>query len=712
MKQIYNWEKATVFDVEADNLLDEATLIHVLSCHMQNGKTASIRGSDVERLRAFFQWHLDNEVPVVAHNGIGYDIPLIEKLLSIDLENLIVIDTLPISWYLNFERKKHGLDSFHEDYGIEKPKVEDWENLSFEEYQHRCQEDVKINKALWEDFKARLIDMYSIAQVEIDAGSVGSKRMSDEEVIYLDQFAGSSVTESINRLLTYLMFKMDCARLQEQTGWEVDEEFLYKSIEEMTEEATKARAELESVMPKVAKYIPKKKPAKPFLKTGELSASGKSWQEVVGLYKSKEADEYGNLKVIESNKPDEFKVLKEYEEPNANSSEQIKAFLFSKGWIPQTFKYERDYEAFNQWIASKPKEGAHHSAWSNWKSARPKDREIPQITVNGDEGKELCHSLQELAEEVPEIKLYAKYNVLKHRIGVLEGFKRDMRGGKLKARIAGLTNTLRMRHAEIVNLAGVDKPYGKVIRGVLVAGKGKTSVGSDMSSLEDRVKHHFMLPHDPEYVATMQAPDFDPHVLMALSAGMITKAEFDEFKSGVKKPHVVKARKGGKATNYASVYNAGPATIARAAGVSLKEGEQLHEGYWKLNWAVKEVADEQVVIKDSRGNKWLINPINGHCYSLRKESDRFSTLCQGTGAYFFDMWLDEILERMQDRYKRKSLTGQMHDENIFVIKDLERFRVDFEDMIKQAIEAVNEKFNLRRKLGCETQFGQRYSEIH
>src|SRR5690606_24643764 len=118
--------------------------------------------------------------------------------------------------------------------------------LSYEEYEHRCQEDVKINKALWEDLKARLVDMYTIAQAEINAGNVGGKRMSEDEEIYLDQFVGSSVDEAIDRLLTFLMFKMDCARLQEKTRWDVDTELLENSIAELTEEGAKAKAELES----------------------------------------------------------------------------------------------------------------------------------------------------------------------------------------------------------------------------------------------------------------------------------------------------------------------------------------------------------------------------------------------------------------------------------------------------------------------------------
>jgi len=712
MKLIHNWQKATVFDLESDGLLREATKIHVLCCQMDGGKNVTIKGSDTDRIKKFFDYHIDNQIPLVVHNGISFDVVLVEKLLGIDLSKLMVIDTLALSWYLNFNRNKHGLGTFHEDYGIEKPPVEDWQNLSYEEYAHRCSEDVKINVALWKDLKQRLIEIYTLAQAKIDDGSVGGKRMSEDEKIYLDQFVGSSVEDAINRILTFLMFKMDCAKLQEQTGWDVDVELLESSIEELTEEGIKAKAELESVMPMVPQYSDRKAPAKAYKTNGELSASGKAWEEIKELIRTKAVDDKGTPMTKPSNKEGCVKVLTGYKEPNANSPDQIKAFLYSKGWVPQSFKYERDDEAFNRWIASKPREGANRQAWNNWKEARPEDRAIPQITVGGEEGKELCPSLEELAEEVPEIRVYAKYCVLKHRLGVLNGFKRDLYNGKLQARINGFTNTLRVQHAEIVNLAGVDKPYGKIVRGVLVAGKGRVSAGSDLSSLEDRTKHHFMLPHDPEYVATMQEDDFDPHILMALTAGMVTQEEFDQFKLGNKTANAKAARKKGKTTNYASVYNAGAAKIAQAAGVPLEEGKRLHEAYWKLNWAVKAIADEQVVVVDSRGDKWLVNPVNGFCYSLRKESDRFSTLAQGTGSFFFDMWVDNILTKMEEKYRKKTLTGSFHDENIIVFKDTPQYREEFKEIIHSSIEKVNEDFKLRRKLGCETQFGFRYSEIH
>jgi hypothetical protein len=532
LKAITNWRNATVFDAESDGFLDVATKLHVLSYQMQMKGVSSFNAAlQTERIKALFIWHMDNKVPVVAHNGICFDIPLIEKLLGLDLTNLMVIDTLAISWYLNPERNLHGLDSFHEDYGIAKPKVQDWDNQPYEVYENRCQEDVKINKALWEDLKSRLIDMYSRAKVEIDLGKVGGKRMFPTEVIYIDQYKGSTVDEAIDRILTFLMFKMDCARLQERTQWEADVVSLTASQEKLSKIVLEAKAKLESVMPKVPKYTLKKKPADPYKMSGDLSVHGEKWFKVLAQFEAKEVDDLGNLMVKESNKPNELKTLKEYEPPSASSPLQIKSFLFSKGWVPLTFKYEKDEELFAAWVASKPKEGAQRGSWTAWKAKKPPEREIPQVTKAGEDGKELCQSVLDLAEEIPEIMLYADYNVAKHRLGVVDGFLRDLRDGKwLQARIGGFTNTLRVQHRELVNLPGVDKAHGEDIRGGLIAGFKKILLGSDMSSLEDRIKINFMMTHDQVYVEQLSEKGYDPHLAMAVVAGMITEDEKEFYK--------------------------------------------------------------------------------------------------------------------------------------------------------------------------------------
>lgn len=721
MKNIQNWKLATVADIEADGLLENATLFHVLSFHMSDGKNGSIDGNDHTRLKKFLDYHIINKIPLVIHRGILFDIPLCEKLLGIDLSELMVIDTLALSWYLNTKRKIHGLDSFLEDYGIPKPKVgeAEWvtpirgikteirvegkgkertkiltykyikkpevlseeyhkvgidiakEDLilignmeSDEDYQlrreehkklmiHRCEEDVKINLLLWQDFMRRLHEMYTVVKECIDSGKVNPKRVSSDESVYLDRYVNNStVDEYIERCLTFLMFKMDCARLQEKTRWKVDVDYLEESEKLLTELHTKAKDKLESIMPLVPKYSLRKKPSgDPLKKDGTLKASVVKWNDTIDQLGMK--DHFGNEMVLTTKNENEVRLLTKYEDPNANSSDQLKKYFFSHGWEPENFEYVKDKDAMEAWV-----EGGFR------KEDKPVPRKVPQISINGDEGKELCPSILRLAEKVPEIMAYDSYTTVKHRLDVIKSFIRDMREGHLQARIGGFTNTLRVQHRELVNLIGVDKPYGENIRGTLTCEEDEILLGSDLSSLEDRTKHHFMLPHDPKYVATMMSDDYDPHILTAHSAGLVTDSELEGFKlgtlSGAIKESVSKARKGGKCTNYASVYGGSPEAISRSAGIDLSLAKKLHKGYWDLNWSVKAIAEEQCVFEDSHRQKWLINPINGIAYSLRTEKDRFSTLCQGTGSFFFDMWVDRILEQMKLTFKTKKLTGSFH----------------------------------------------------
>jgi hypothetical protein len=687
----------------------------------------------------------------------------------------MVIDTMALSWYLNISREQHGLDTFLEDYGIAKPKVGDaeWvkpirgikvstrnegkgkerkkvlvykyinEDLfdlpdNYEEYginypsldkeliastepeedynqrvnQHqdlmnfRCSEDVKINLALWQDFMKRLYEIYSITKSCIDSGKVNPKRMDTNETTYLDRYVNnSSIDEYIERCLTFLMFKMDCARLQEKTRWKADVEYLDNTFRELSERINEAKSTLEGVMPPVPKYSPRKRPkGDPYKKDGTPKVTTVKWNNTVEQFGKK--DQYGNEMVLLTDDPDVVKLLTKYENPNANSTDQLKKFFFSYGWVPETFEFVKDKEAQEKWVQSGFK-----------KELKPKPRKIPQISRNGDNGKELCPSIVRLSEEVPEVMAYDSYTTIKHRLDIVKGFKRDMsEDGYLKARIGGFTNTLRVKHRECVNLPAVDKPYGENVRGALTCDEGEVLLGSDLSSLEDRTKHHFMLPHDPKYVETMLADDYDPHILTAHSAKMVTDEELTGFKAGTLsgdvKDAVSKARKGGKCTNYASVYGGSPEAIARSAGIDINLAKQLHRGYWELNWSVKAIADEQCVFEDSRKQKWLINPVNGIAYSLRTEKDRFSTLCQGTGSFFFDMWVDRILTVMKSKFGRKTLTGSFHDEVIICYKDSPRGREVVTKIINDAIDWVSAKFMLRRSLGCDVQHGKRYSDIH
>lgn len=485
MKQIKNWQKASVADLETDNLLFDLTKIHIVGIKLHDKEEVVIKGDDLTRINKMLDYHIDNEIPIVGHNFICFDVPAMEKVLERDLSKLMVVDTMALSWYLNINNKSHSIETLAKDYGGEQKYFIDedaWENLSWEDAVERVSSDVRLNHIIWEDFKERLREMYSLSKEQIDLGNVGGTRIDDDEVTYVDSLRGLSVDEHIDRLLTFLMFKMDCLRLQEKTMWEVDVEYLKQSQEELSEFVEHAAKELESVMPDVPKYTKRNKPKVMYKQDGTVSAAGKRWNTVLDKYKSKERDDKGNLLVIDRN-GDLYEITK-YDPPNIASSQQVKDFLFSKGWEPQTFNYVRDDGKFQAWIDSKPPKGSKRGAWTKWKNSKPEDRAIPQVTTDGEEGKELCPSVIKLISKVPEVKALDNYSMVKHRLGVAEGFLKNLKFDKyLQARASGFTNTLRLKHSECVNLPDASKPYAEALRGCLVAGEGNISIGSDLSSL-------------------------------------------------------------------------------------------------------------------------------------------------------------------------------------------------------------------------------------
>ena len=141
----------TVFDIETDGL--NPTKIHVISWMDDNGVVQHTH--DYVAMRIL----LEEASILIGHNIVRYDIPAVEKILGVQISAKLV-DTLALSWYLNFDRGAHGIEGYGEDYGVPKPKITDWSTLTPEEYAHRCNEDVKINTRLWRDLELKLKRLY------------------------------------------------------------------------------------------------------------------------------------------------------------------------------------------------------------------------------------------------------------------------------------------------------------------------------------------------------------------------------------------------------------------------------------------------------------------------------------------------------------------------------------------------------------------------
>jgi len=621
-----------VFDIETDGLLDTVTKIHCLSvAHVHNGEVRTFSFTDMQDIKNFFT----SPKTLVGHKIITYDIPVVEKILGIKVVGKFY-DSLGLSWYLYPHRFEHGLESWGDDLGIAKPVITDWENQSIHDYLHRCNTDVQINLKLFFKQLDFLIKMYG-------------------------------EWSKVDRLMSYLSFKLDCAREQEEIKWRLDIVKCEKALIDLEVIKEEKFQILSKIMPQNVKYKIVSKPAKMFKKDGTPSSAGIKWFEMLdanGLSLDYEED---------------LKVIKSTEVANPNSHKQLKDWLFSLGWIPRIYN-----------------------------TSKSTGEEIPQVSLPMGAG--ICKSVKELYSLCPDLESLEGLYIVSHRIGIFKGFLRDVNNeGFIMAQIKGFTNTLRFQHTTLVNLPSVHKLYSEDIRGSLIAPtENHVLCGSDMSSLEDSTKQHYMYFFDPEYVKEMRIPGFDPHLDIAVLSGLLTNEQAEEHKlysktSGEQGVDHSQVRKIAKQINFAGVYGAGPPKIAKSANIPLAQAQQLHKTYWSRNIAVKRVSSS-IRVKQLEDSLWLFNPVSQFWYSLRVEKDKFSTLNQGTGVYCFDSWVRKV------RNSGLKVCGQFHDEIIVPLLKGEEDKV--RNTLLTCIDEVNKEIKLNIELGISVDFGNTYAEIH
>lgn len=632
----------SILDIETDGLLEAegenpaATKIHCISVNqIYDGVSTLFTLIDYDEMKAL----LAKEEILVGHNIIRYDVPVLEKLLGIKITSK-QIDTLGLSWYLYPNRLKHGLELWGEDLGIEKPKILDWSNQSLEDYIYRCEQDVQINTKLFDLQNDYLIEIY---------------KDSDKAM----------------RLVNYLMFKLQCAREQEEVKWKLDVSKCLENLAFLQSALDAKTDELAAAMPPVIEYKIASRPKVLYKKDGTPSSHGAKWLAILEQY-SLPSYHIGAIKI-----PDGERI------GNPRSHAQLKSWLFGLGWKPDVFKYIKEEDGTQ--------------------------RAVPQIST--DDGSELSDSVKALFNIEPKLELLDGYFKIGHRIGILKAFLENKDSNDfLKAEIGGFTNTLRFQHKKpIVNLPTIPKLYWEKVRGCLIAPNNNHILcGSDMSGLEDNTKRHYMYYYDPEYVKEQMTPDFDAHLDIAVLAGMLTTEQSEEHKlhdktKGAEGKSYKAIRGKAKKVNFAGVYGAGPPKIALTGGFSLPEAKLLHTTYWKRNWSVKTIANN-TTIKIIGSQMWLLNPVSQLWYSLRYEKDKFSTLNQGTGVYAFDSWVRKV------RQQGVKNCGQFHDEIISPI--LKGTEEEHKSKLQLAISQTNAELQLNVELRISIDFGNSYAEIH
>jgi hypothetical protein len=669
-------ENVFVADCETDGLIEQVTKMHVLSVGYKNSNgewTIKSTNTKVDVEKVF----CNPKNVIVMHNGRRYDKPVLEKIHNIKI-TATIIDSLSLAWWMyptrSKEGKKFGLGAFGEDYGVPKPIVTDWENQTYEIYENRCREDVKINIQLWLDLKAKL------------------------DLMYID-----SPKDKI-RLINLLNWIMDCSYMQEKQGIKVDVTKTKENLERFEKLKEEKIELLKKAMPKIPIKVKRNKPKSMFKKDGSLNVAGEKWMVLVKGCK------------LEDDYEGEIEEILSYGEPNPNSVKQKKDWLYSLGWIPQTFKHNRDKVTNEVKI-------------------------VEQIMT---EEKMLCPSILKLIEKEPAIESFDGLTVLTHRMGLLKGFLSNMNDNEMISQgLQQLAVTMRWQHSIIVNLPRYtgrgDLRDGKWIRECLIAGEGNKIVQSDLSGIESRTSDHYTFFINPERIKKTQMPYFDPHCEISVSSGLMSSDEevFFIFKSALKdepnldintfselytpteevyrllslseeeqntfmkKLKVERSR--GKTCNYASLYNVGSETLGRNLEISKKEAQKLIDSYWSIHFAVKE-ATKSFVTKQVGDETWVYNPISKFYYYCRNLKDLFSIVNQSSAVYCFNMWVWNCTNM------GVFPVTQSHDDSAYVVKIEDVKKI--EDIIAEAMRRVNSQLKLNVELACETQVGNNIAETH
>ena len=269
--------KQFVLDIEANGLDPDTVWCIVVR---QLGHDDSLTWSG-DRLPEFITWlQLQDECELIGHNLIGYDIPVLEQLLSADFSKCKITDTLVMSRLANPSREGgHSLDNWGTILNCPKGDHNVWDVFSYDMLEY-CIQDVRVNALVYQRLLLELRDF-------------------KPECISLEHQVQSIVTKQIKQ------------------GWLLDQEKAYHLLATLKEKKNDLEDEVHQVfkpLPTFVKQITPKIKKDGTLSVVGLKFLGEQWQTAVAPFSRID-----------------FPVF------NLGSRQQIGRHLQYYGWKPKQF---------------------------------------------------------------------------------------------------------------------------------------------------------------------------------------------------------------------------------------------------------------------------------------------------------------------------------------------------------------------------------------
>ena len=555
-----------IFDLEANGLLEQATLIHTCAYAYgtQPGKPGVALATPRATSPSAFAALLMQAGSIVGHNIIRYDLPLLQKLGYIpayyikrdmlywpDGSTCRVLDTLLLSQLTQghpYDRFSHGLDAWGQRLGQQKLAVSDWHGSGQAVYDARCIQDVVITQALW-GYLSRRAEVTKVLGkgylIECQFADIISKQVANG--ITFDIPLAEETCAAIT------------ARMQ----------VIADSVIHLLPTTTPTKGE----------YDKARIPVKRFNPDGAINGQFKNWLKHRGLDLNST-----NTAILDSTGVQVAALaiathIEINKQLTLDNDAGVKDYLLTKGWEPEYWNYKKD---------------------GNGDTVKGLDGTKVQAAPKIRQGTAICTSLQGLMLNDPDlglvVKAYLAYGVYAHRLSSLQGMLKQPRlkvDGKLGADMQTVgAATGRVTHSVVANIPKSLNDFdtellcgaNNVMRACFKAPDGYVMVGYDAAALEARVEAHRVHPYAGglSYGATLLG--VKPNDIHSLNAA-----------------HLGVVRDAAKAIKYALGYGAGIGKVQALLRCDSGRAAEVFEQYWVKAACVKDLQAD--LIKEWRLNK-------------------------------------------------------------------------------------------------------------
>lgn len=700
-------QQIIVADIEADGFIFESTKVWTFcAVNKTTGERIKVNPfKDPDAKQKILDFVFSTEKPILAgHFWLGYDSFVLNNLISLDFSvgpdtlcgrPVQFLDSYYLSMFLNPDRTAHSIEHFGGILGLEKI---DWRAKAIELGL------IEKNSPKGAEFMQWHPEMDVYCDRDIDVNSkVLDYLFKEWQEVYKKPF---EITDAF-RCGQKAFYLMSC---QELTGWKFDLPLALQLKEKISRMMEDIRAEVEPKLPprKLKKGEQKEytMPAKPFLKSGELSSS---WLKFAEKHNAILNPETGLWNFYGKEYPIVAGTILDVELPmEMANQDQMKDWFVEQGWKSTLWNYQRGPDG-------KPVRD-------------PKTRKLIPTTPKMQEAGKICPNL--LAMEGDIVKQVVKWLSLRNRQSVLEGWitnERFQMDGRIGAGRSGIAATHRQRHKTVVNCPKASEKVllGKEFRSLWTSEDGMLIAAGDAAALEGRVQGNYCFKYDNGATAEeLLKGDIHSKNAFAFYGHEPEIQQFDLNSPDFDKEHpkFKPFRDRSKNGFYAILYGAAGPKVASTLGLPERMGNEKLDAFWDANPATKALKENLEKYWETVGRSKYLPAIDGRMLCTRKKSALLNTIMQSCGGIamdyaccFMDSWLGGV--RWKDRkpyYLYRGYVvrriGYMHDELEFECD--EPIAEEIARMIEKAIEKAGQYLKMKVELAGEGKVGKNWCEVH